>query len=184
MKFSQDPRPASIHTYKKGDHLFYFFLLSLIVHSTTVCPPFLKDSSTRQQAISPLALAKFSRMVDGRSPASLDGARDRPPGSRSTTMKVKSRMAQSRYSRRRQRKTLRVITSFLLGPLKNITSGIPKMTCYFYEHDTKGKRHLCLIFHALGLSVEDLWLTNIHHGGVFTSLYCPKSYRRHIKKTG
>ena len=52
----------------------------------------------------------------------------------------------------------------LLGPLKNITIGIPKMTSYFYEHDTKGKRHLCLVFHVLGLSVEDLRLTNVYDG--------------------
>ena len=38
------------------------------------------------------------------------------------------------------------------------------MTSYFYEHDTKGKRHLCLVFHVLGLSVKDLGLTNIYHG--------------------
>ena len=52
----------------------------------------------------------------------------------------------------------------LLGPLKNISIGIPEMTSYFYEHDTKGKRHLCLVFHVLGRSVEDLRLTNVYDG--------------------
>ena len=54
--------------------------------------------------------------------------------------------------------------SFFLGPLKNITRSIPKMESYFYEHDTKGKRHFCLVFHVLGPSVEDLRLTNVYHG--------------------
>ena len=52
----------------------------------------------------------------------------------------------------------------LLGPLKDISSGIPSMTSYFYEHDTKGKRHLCLVFRTLGPSVEDLRLTNVYDG--------------------
>ena len=54
-----------------------------------------------QQAISPLGLAELnpqaSGMVDGRLPASLDGPRDHPPGSPSTTTQVNSHMAQSRY---------------------------------------------------------------------------------------
>ena len=53
----------------------------------------------------------------------------------------------------------------LLDSVKEISMGIPKLTSYFYEHDTKGKRHLCLVFHVLGTSVEDLRLTNIYCGG-------------------
>ena len=51
--------------------------------------------------------------------------------------------------------------SFFLGPLKNVIRSTPKMESYFYEHDTKGKRHLCLVFHVLGPSVKDLRLTNV-----------------------
>ena len=40
----------------------------------------------------------------------------------------------------------------------------PKLRSYFYEHDIKGKRHLCLVLNALGTSVEDLRLTNIYDG--------------------
>ena len=54
-----------------------------------------------------------------------------------------------------------------LDAVKNITSsgsGIPKLLSYFYEHDTKGKRHLCLTLNPLSTSIEDLRLTNIYHG--------------------
>ncbi|KAF8960479.1 kinase-like domain-containing protein [Flammula alnicola] len=54
--------------------------------------------------------------------------------------------------------------NILLGPVKNISRGIPKMQSYFYEHDAKGKRHLCLVFHVCGSSVEDLRLTNAYDG--------------------
>ena len=50
----------------------------------------------------------------------------------------------------------------LLESVKDISLGVPKLTSYFYEHDTKGRRHLCLVFHTLlGASVEDHRLTNI-----------------------
>ncbi|KAF8958726.1 kinase-like domain-containing protein [Flammula alnicola] len=54
--------------------------------------------------------------------------------------------------------------NILLGPVKNISIGIPEMRSYFYEHDTQGKRHLCLVFHVYGTSVEDLRLTNTYNG--------------------
>ncbi|KAF8956777.1 kinase-like domain-containing protein [Flammula alnicola] len=54
--------------------------------------------------------------------------------------------------------------NLLLGPLKDITIGIPEMLTYFYEHDTQGKRHLCLVFRLYGSSVEDLRLTNTYDG--------------------
>ena len=53
---------------------------------------------------------------------------------------------------------------FLLGPVKNIQGGVPRLVHYFYEHDAKGKRHLCLAFHTLGFSVESVRLRNIYHG--------------------
>jgi hypothetical protein len=52
----------------------------------------------------------------------------------------------------------------LLDHLKDISLGIPRLTSYFYEHDTNGKKHLFLVFHALGTTIEDLRLTNIYHG--------------------
>jgi len=54
--------------------------------------------------------------------------------------------------------------NLLLNTVKNIARGIPEARSYFYEHDTKGKRHLCLVFHVYGSSVEDLRLTNIYDG--------------------
>ncbi|KAF8956757.1 hypothetical protein BDZ97DRAFT_1955756 [Flammula alnicola] len=38
------------------------------------------------------------------------------------------------------------------------------MQSYFYEHDTQGRRHLCLVFLVYGSSVEDLRLTNAYDG--------------------
>lgn len=52
----------------------------------------------------------------------------------------------------------------LLGPVKNVESGVPEILSHFYEHDTKGKRHLCLVFRVLGSSVEDLRLSNAYDG--------------------
>ena len=49
----------------------------------------------------------------------------------------------------------------LLDPLKDM-SGICRLRGHFYEHDIKGKRHLCLVFHTFGDSVEELRLTNIN----------------------
>ena len=49
----------------------------------------------------------------------------------------------------------------LLDPLKDISS-ICRLKGHFYEHDIKGKRHLCLVFHTFGASVEELRLTNIN----------------------
>jgi flagellar motor switch protein FliM len=37
--------------------------------------------------------------------------------------------------------------NLFLGHLKDVWA-VPKMRSYFYEHDTKGKRHLCLVFHT------------------------------------
>jgi len=54
--------------------------------------------------------------------------------------------------------------NLLLNTVKNIARGIPEARSHFYEHDTKGKRHLCLVFHVYGSSVEDLRLTNIYDG--------------------
>jgi len=55
--------------------------------------------------------------------------------------------------------------NLLLNPaLNNISRGIPKLRSYFYEHDTKGKRHLCLAISVLGSSAEDLRLSNIYDG--------------------
>ena len=51
----------------------------------------------------------------------------------------------------------------LLDPLKDKHT-IPKLKEHFYEHDINGKRHLCLVFHTLGTSIEDLRLTNIYDG--------------------
>ena len=55
--------------------------------------------------------------------------------------------------------------NILLNPaMMDISIGIPKLRSYFYEHDTKGKRHLCLGLTVLGSSAEDLRLTNIYDG--------------------
>ena len=51
----------------------------------------------------------------------------------------------------------------LLDPMKEIDT-IPKLREHFYEHDNKGKKHLCLVFDTLGTSIEDLRLTNIYDG--------------------
>jgi hypothetical protein len=51
----------------------------------------------------------------------------------------------------------------LLDPLKDIST-IPRLRGHFHEHDTNGKKHLCLVFHVLGTSIEELRLTNIYHG--------------------
>lgn len=53
------------------------------------------------------------------------------------------------------------VRELLLGPVKHIGSGILKIPDHFYEHDTKGKKHTCLIFRVLGSSVEDLVLSNL-----------------------
>ncbi|KIM36816.1 hypothetical protein M413DRAFT_13773 [Hebeloma cylindrosporum] len=50
----------------------------------------------------------------------------------------------------------------LIPALQDISSGIPQLMSYFYEHDANGKRHLCLVIRMLGTSVEDLRLTNIY----------------------
>ena len=51
----------------------------------------------------------------------------------------------------------------LLDPMKEIET-IPTLREHFYEHDIKGKRHLCLVFRTFGTSIEELRLTNIHNG--------------------
>jgi hypothetical protein len=52
---------------------------------------------------------------------------------------------------------------FLLGPLKN-AHGISWIRNHFYERDTQGKNHNCLILCVLGSSVEDLRLSNANDG--------------------
>ena len=47
----------------------------------------------------------------------------------------------------------------LLDPLKEIRT-ITRLREHFYEHDMKGKKHLCLVYHTYGTSMEDLRLTN------------------------
>ncbi|KAJ3514132.1 hypothetical protein NLJ89_g2540 [Agrocybe chaxingu] len=60
--------------------------------------------------------------------------------------------------------TGKIERDIMLGPVKNIQSGVPELLANFYEHDTKGRRHLCLVFRVLGYSVEDLRLSNIYDG--------------------
>ena len=45
----------------------------------------------------------------------------------------------------------------------------PEILSHFFEHDPKGKRHLCLVFRVLGSSVEDLRLSNTN--GKYLPLY-------------
>ncbi|KAF8155423.1 kinase-like domain-containing protein [Crassisporium funariophilum] len=52
----------------------------------------------------------------------------------------------------------------LLGPVKNVPSGVPEILSDFYEHDSNGKRHLCLVLRVLGPSVENLRLSNTYDG--------------------
>jgi len=53
----------------------------------------------------------------------------------------------------------------LLGPVTKVEGqGFPKILSSFYEHDSKGKRHLCLVLRVLGPSVEDLRGTNAYDG--------------------
>ena len=51
-----------------------------------------------------------------------------------------------------------------LDSMKNKYMNFLELLSYFYERDTKGKRHLCLVFRVFGMSFEDLRLTNIYHG--------------------
>jgi hypothetical protein len=54
--------------------------------------------------------------------------------------------------------------NFLLGPVKAVPSGVPKLLETFEEKDERGRKHFCLLFRLLGPSVEDLRQGNAYHG--------------------
>ena len=51
---------------------------------------------------------------------------------------------------------------FLLEPVQ--AGRAPELLGTFEEKDEQGRRHLCLLFNLLGMSVEDLRQGNVYHG--------------------
>ena len=48
--------------------------------------------------------------------------------------------------------------------MKVIPDDVPQLLDTFKEEDKQGRKHLCLLFRLLGLSVEDLRQGNADHG--------------------